>query len=74
MASALLSGEISQYFSDYAAKFEPMTRAGRRNGDLRVLRMGTNDEVFIRCRGVPIQRKINAHDSHYIAIYLTTAR
>ncbi len=51
--SAPLRGKVSQNFSDYAAKLEPMAGAGGRDGDLWVLGVGTNYEVLIRCCGVP---------------------
>ncbi len=53
VTSAALGSKVSQNFSDYATKLETMTGAGRRDGDLGVLWVGTNDEMFIRCCGVP---------------------
>jgi hypothetical protein len=53
MTSALQSGKIGQNFSDYATELEPVPRARRRDGYLRVLGVGTDDEMFIRCCGVP---------------------
>ena len=53
MTSALQSGKIGQYFADYAAELESMPGTGRRDGDLRVLGVGTYDKMFIRRCGVP---------------------
>jgi hypothetical protein len=53
VTSAALGGKVSQNFTDYAAKLETMTRAGRRDGDLWMFGVGTNDEVLIWCCGVP---------------------
>ncbi len=56
--SAPLRGKVSQNFSDNAAKLEPMAGTGGRYGNLRVLGVGTNYEVLIRCCGVPAHARV----------------
>ncbi len=53
VTSAALGSKVSQNFSDYATKLETVPATGRRDGDLGVLRVGADDEMFVRCCGVP---------------------